>query len=470
MILRVAGVEKLTQAKRIPEAQALLRKDHYDIILIDEFFPNAEVMALVKQARTRTGLRAPAVVMVTGPDFNDRRKPELTQSGVQGFIGKPVDGERLLSMLDAIFQQRREAQVAARDNSLAAQKVEVSRKSNNILDPEASAKQLAKKFTARSPKKPETAAPVATPTVEAPEAPVETAAPPPTTRKAAPPPKAAPREHSEHPDKMYRKRPRELEAEAAQRARPARVLPLKGKTDASDTPAPAAPPAPQAPAAPPPMAAPPQYAPPQYAPPPPPQYAPPPLPPQQPMAYAPPPSQDQLLSQLGGAYAPPPPMPPAPPQVLPQMAPPPQNQNDLLAQLGLAPPGMPPQAAAPQPSAPPPPAANAPQTQQDLMSQLMNMMQANAAAAPAPTPAAAPAPTPAPAPAAAPIPAAAPPAPTPAAADGGFSQEDLMQQLAAMLGGAPVAANPAPAKAPAAEQEPAPQTGQSLLDQLARKR
>lgn len=85
------------------KALEALRTQTFDLVLMDVTMPGMDGVEALKELRVReAGGRRTPVIMVTAYDLpEDRRR--LLEAGADGYVAKPLDGERLLAEMRRVL-------------------------------------------------------------------------------------------------------------------------------------------------------------------------------------------------------------------------------------------------------------------------------------------------------------------------------------------------------------------------------
>jgi CheY-like chemotaxis protein len=75
-----------------------LRRNHFDCVLMDMRMPGLDGLEATRRWRAEeTGMRLPIIALTANASEADRQR--CIAAGMDGFLTKPVDSERLLSTL-----------------------------------------------------------------------------------------------------------------------------------------------------------------------------------------------------------------------------------------------------------------------------------------------------------------------------------------------------------------------------------
>jgi len=89
------------------EVLTALRREHFDLILMDVQMPNMdgfETTAAIRRAEQDeqpSGRHLPIIAMTAGTDDEDRRR--CIESGMDEYVTKPIDGEQLFETIDSVL-------------------------------------------------------------------------------------------------------------------------------------------------------------------------------------------------------------------------------------------------------------------------------------------------------------------------------------------------------------------------------
>ncbi len=78
----------------------LTRKDHYDLLLIDNDVPGLSGLELIKRARTISHRRRMSIVLLSGTDC----EAEALEAGVDAFLKKPEQIDQLPSTIGRLLK------------------------------------------------------------------------------------------------------------------------------------------------------------------------------------------------------------------------------------------------------------------------------------------------------------------------------------------------------------------------------
>lgn len=99
--LKLHGYEVLI-ARDGTEAMARVELDAPDLIVLDMIMPKRSGFSVVDHVRKRPG-RGPRIIMVTG-DPQERHREFAAARGVDAFVDKPFDMDRILREIDRLLK------------------------------------------------------------------------------------------------------------------------------------------------------------------------------------------------------------------------------------------------------------------------------------------------------------------------------------------------------------------------------
>jgi PAS domain S-box-containing protein len=82
-------------------AQRFVLEEPWDVILLDMMLPDVDGREILKQVGARRPAALKAVVVMTG-DLTSERQDEVKQLGADALVGKPIDVDRLIEMLQTL--------------------------------------------------------------------------------------------------------------------------------------------------------------------------------------------------------------------------------------------------------------------------------------------------------------------------------------------------------------------------------
>jgi DNA-binding response OmpR family regulator len=96
------------------DGDSALRKltgdDHYDAMIIDNSLPGLSGLELVQRARKITHRRRTPIIMLSGDDI----EKEAWRAGVDEFLRKPQDIDRVCSTVERLLAERKEKELTKR--------------------------------------------------------------------------------------------------------------------------------------------------------------------------------------------------------------------------------------------------------------------------------------------------------------------------------------------------------------------
>ena len=106
------GIHNIQEAEDGEAALALLRRNNFDLVLLDAEMPRMSGMATLQSIRAAPGLTALPVVMVTSRADTDFVR-HCAESGVDGYLIKPFAPAALGAHIDAALKraERRRAEL-----------------------------------------------------------------------------------------------------------------------------------------------------------------------------------------------------------------------------------------------------------------------------------------------------------------------------------------------------------------------
>jgi len=84
------------------EALQFAEKQQFDVVITDVNMPNMDGIALVKELRRRTNYRFVPLLMLT-TESTAERKQQGKEAGATGWLVKPFDPDRLLSIVTKVL-------------------------------------------------------------------------------------------------------------------------------------------------------------------------------------------------------------------------------------------------------------------------------------------------------------------------------------------------------------------------------
>jgi CheY-like chemotaxis protein len=105
MLLRKQGIEADIAADG-EQAIAAVRKDRYDLVLMDVQMPNVDGLAATREIRNSLPADCqPAIVGLTAHATTEYRDICL-EAGMNGYLTKPLDRDKLRTVLEDISRRR----------------------------------------------------------------------------------------------------------------------------------------------------------------------------------------------------------------------------------------------------------------------------------------------------------------------------------------------------------------------------
>ena len=109
LLVAAEGYQVLTAATG-EEALELVKHKSVDFILTDFGLPGMDGMAFARRIRKLDGrMRSVPIIMLTALDGNEYNEAAL-RAGCTDFLTKPVDFERLSSMIERLLKERQDRQ------------------------------------------------------------------------------------------------------------------------------------------------------------------------------------------------------------------------------------------------------------------------------------------------------------------------------------------------------------------------
>ena len=84
------------------EALQVAEKQQFDVVITDVNMPNMDGISLVRELRRRTNYRFVPLLMLT-TESTSERKQQGKEAGATGWLVKPFDPERLLSIVTKVL-------------------------------------------------------------------------------------------------------------------------------------------------------------------------------------------------------------------------------------------------------------------------------------------------------------------------------------------------------------------------------
>ncbi|HWZ64763.1 MAG TPA: response regulator [Steroidobacteraceae bacterium] len=84
------------------EALLVADKQQFDVVITDVNMPNMDGIALVRELRRRSNYRFTPLLMLTTESTSDR-KQQGKEAGATGWLVKPFDPDRLLSIVTKVL-------------------------------------------------------------------------------------------------------------------------------------------------------------------------------------------------------------------------------------------------------------------------------------------------------------------------------------------------------------------------------
>jgi DNA-binding response OmpR family regulator len=116
LLLEAEGYRVLTAANG-DEALELVRTQTVDLILTDFGLPGMDGMKLVRRLRKLSSpIDSVPIIMLTALESEEYSQAAI-RAGCSGFLGKPVDLEKLLVMIEQLLKESAGAEPARNDNA-----------------------------------------------------------------------------------------------------------------------------------------------------------------------------------------------------------------------------------------------------------------------------------------------------------------------------------------------------------------
>ncbi len=112
--LVMLGVAHVDAASDGVEAQEMLARNKYDIVLLDWGMPNKNGFDLLRECKADQRFSETAIIMMTGESEKKSVKDAL-EAGACSYLVKPVDLDSLKAKIDAAVQKLTESKVKADD-------------------------------------------------------------------------------------------------------------------------------------------------------------------------------------------------------------------------------------------------------------------------------------------------------------------------------------------------------------------
>lgn len=100
-ILKEIGYDDLVQCESAKDALDILKKEKFDLVLLDWHMPEMNGFELLQILKSNTDLKSIPVIMLTVED-NINNVSRAIENGAEGYILKPVNKEILLTRLKDI--------------------------------------------------------------------------------------------------------------------------------------------------------------------------------------------------------------------------------------------------------------------------------------------------------------------------------------------------------------------------------
>jgi two-component system, chemotaxis family, chemotaxis protein CheY len=84
------------------EALEVAERQQFDVVITDVNMPNMDGIALVRELRRRTNYRFVPLLMLT-TESTSERKQQGKEAGATGWLVKPFDPDRLLSIVSKVL-------------------------------------------------------------------------------------------------------------------------------------------------------------------------------------------------------------------------------------------------------------------------------------------------------------------------------------------------------------------------------
>ncbi|NIQ40185.1 MAG: response regulator [Proteobacteria bacterium] len=94
----------VTTASNGPGALETLRRDVFDLLILDIVMPQMDGYQLCQKIRTMKGYATIPIIMLTAKSGEEDQKRGL-KSGADLFLPKPIAPQRLLDLVDAAFDK-----------------------------------------------------------------------------------------------------------------------------------------------------------------------------------------------------------------------------------------------------------------------------------------------------------------------------------------------------------------------------
>lgn len=96
------GIEVESCVSGTTALKILTSDAHYDLIIVENDLPGLSGLELVRRARNMARWRATPIIMLSGGDC----EKEAWRTGVDGFLRKPEDLDRVTSTIDRLLEHK----------------------------------------------------------------------------------------------------------------------------------------------------------------------------------------------------------------------------------------------------------------------------------------------------------------------------------------------------------------------------